>query len=51
MLNQMITRQSYQLSFNDVFHLLGWLFLAVIVVIWLVRPPFAPKAGTPIGGH
>jgi DHA2 family multidrug resistance protein len=50
-LNQMITQQGFQISFNEVFHLLGWIFLALILVIWLARPPFAPKAGAAAGGH
>ena len=45
MLDQMITQQGYQISFNEVFHLLGWVFLSLIVVVWLARPPFSAKAG------
>ena len=50
-LNGMITQQSFQMSFNEVFHVLGWVFIGLIVVIWLARPPFAPKAGAAAGGH
>jgi len=50
-INNMITQQGYQISFNEVFHLLGWIFLSLIVVIWLARPPFAAKAGPAAGGH
>ena len=45
MLDQMITQQGYQISFNEVFHLLGWVFLSLIVVVWMARPPFSAKAG------
>jgi DHA2 family multidrug resistance protein len=51
MINNMITQQGYQISFNEVFHLLGWIFLSLVVVIWLARPPFAAKAGPAAGGH
>ncbi|PWK92470.1 DHA2 family multidrug resistance protein [Fulvimonas soli] len=50
MLNQMITQQGYQISFNEIFHMLGWIFLGLILVIWMARPPFAPKAGPAAGG-
>ncbi|WP_267226197.1 DHA2 family efflux MFS transporter permease subunit [Dyella silvae] len=51
MINQTLTQQAYQLSFNEVFHLLGWIFLTLIAVVWLAKPPFEPKAGMTGGGH
>jgi MFS transporter, DHA2 family, multidrug resistance protein len=50
-LNQTITLQGLQISFNEVFHMLGWIFLSLIVVIWMAKPPFAAKAGAGGGGH
>jgi len=50
-INNMITQQGYQISFNEVFHVLGWVFIGLIVVIWMARPPFAAKAGAAAGGH
>ncbi|OOG40057.1 MFS transporter [Rhodanobacter sp. C06] len=51
-INGMITQQSFQLSFNEVFYVLGWIFIALIAVIWLAKPPFTPKTkGAPAGGH
>jgi MFS transporter, DHA2 family, multidrug resistance protein len=50
-INQIITQQSYQISFNEVFHVLGWVFLSLVLVIWLTRPPFIAKAGPAAGGH
>ena len=47
----MITQQGYQISFNEVFHLLGWVFFALVFVIWLAKPPFVAKAGAAAGGH
>jgi DHA2 family multidrug resistance protein len=47
----MITQQSYQIAFNELFHSLGWIFLGLIVVIWLAKPPFMAKAGASAGGH
>lgn len=50
-INDMITQQGYQISFNEVFHALGWVFVGLMVVIWLARPPFTAKAGPAAGGH
>ena len=49
-LNGMITQQGFQIAFNEILHALGWIFLGLIVVIWLARPPFTPKAGPAAGG-
>ncbi|SEI69623.1 DHA2 family efflux MFS transporter permease subunit [Frateuria terrea] len=52
MINQMATQQGYQISFNEVFHVLGWVFCSLVLVIWLTRPPFLAKAGPAAsGGH
>lgn len=51
MLNNMITQQGFQISFNEVFHVLGWIFIGLIFVVWLARPPFSAKAGPAAGGH
>jgi DHA2 family multidrug resistance protein len=48
-LNQMITQQGYQISFNEVFHVLGWVFCSLVLVVWMAKPPFIAKAG-PAGG-
>jgi DHA2 family multidrug resistance protein len=50
-INNMITQQGYQISFNEVFHMLGWVFIALVLVIWLAKPPFSAKAGPAAGGH
>ena len=51
-LNGIITQQSMQIGFNEIFHLLGIIFLAVIAVVWIAKPPFAAKsAGAAAGGH
>ncbi len=50
-LNQSITLQGLQISFNEIFYMLGWIFLSLIVVIWMAKPPFAAKAGAAGGGH
>jgi DHA2 family multidrug resistance protein len=50
-LNQAITLQGLQISFNEIFHVLGWVFMSLIVVIWMAKPPFAAKAGAAGGGH
>ena len=52
-LNQMISQQAVQIGFNEIFHLLGILFLVVIVFVWFAKPPFGAKPGNPAaaGGH
>ena len=44
-LNRMILQQAAQIGFNEIFHLLGILFLVVIVVVWFAKPPFVTKLG------
>ena len=44
-LEQLINNQAYQISFNEVFHLLGWVFFVLVLVVWMARPPFGAKAG------
>ena len=51
-LERMISNQAAQLGFNEIFHLLGLIFLAVIAFVWIAKPPFGAKAGAPAaGGH
>jgi MFS transporter, DHA2 family, multidrug resistance protein len=50
-INNMITQQAFQISFNEVFHLLGWVFMGLMLVIWLAKPPFSAKAARTPGGH
>ncbi len=51
-LNQMISQQAFQIGFNEMFHLLGILFLVVIGFVWLCRPPFTAKSSAAAaGGH
>ena len=52
-LNGIITQQSMQIGFNEIFHLLGIIFLAVIAVVWIAKPPFSAKGGpgAAAGGH
>ncbi|WP_305805798.1 DHA2 family efflux MFS transporter permease subunit [Stenotrophomonas sp. YIM B06876] len=49
LLSGMIDQQASQMGFNDIFYLLGWVFLAIIAFLWLARPPFGAKASP--GGH
>jgi len=54
-MNQMISQQAVQIGFNEIFHLLGILFLVVIAFVWFAKPPFAAKTGgggaAAAGGH
>lgn len=49
-LNQQIGQQAAQIGFNEIFHLLGIIFLVVIVFLWLAKPPFTAKGPKPVGG-
>ena len=40
-----ITVQAYMLSTMDVFWIAGWIFLSLIPLIWLARPPFTHGHG------
>jgi len=45
-INDMITQQGYQISFNELFYALGWIFFLLIGAVWLAKPPFATKTGS-----
>lgn len=52
MLDRMIIQQATQIGFNEIFHLLGIIFLVVILFVWIAKPPFVAKAaGAAAGGH
>jgi DHA2 family multidrug resistance protein len=40
-----ITNEAFMLSTDDIFWLSGWIFLALLVVVWLAKPPFLVKKG------
>lgn len=42
-INNVITQQGFQIAFNEVFHALGWIFLVLIAVMWLAKPPFLTR--------
>jgi len=46
-LEQVLEQQAYMLSVVEYFTLLGYMFFALVVIIWLARPPFIgmKKAG------
>ncbi|GAB3376192.1 DHA2 family efflux MFS transporter permease subunit [Lysobacter rhizosphaerae] len=51
-LERMISNQAAQIGFNEIFHLLGIIFLVVIAFVWVAKPPFVAKAGPEAaGGH
>ncbi len=41
-LDRMLGGQSFVLAVNDVFLVSGWIFFALIGLIWFARPPFTP---------
>ena len=50
-LDQVLTSQAYMLSTVDYFTLMGWMFMGLILLVWLAKPPFAAKAGPEASGH
>ncbi|HEV8695944.1 MAG TPA: DHA2 family efflux MFS transporter permease subunit [Lysobacter sp.] len=51
-MERMILNQSAQIGFNEIFYLLGIIFLGVIAFVWLAKPPFTAKVGgAAAGGH
>jgi len=53
-LERMISNQAAQIGFNEIFHLLGIIFLVVIAFVWIAKPPFQAKSGPSAeaaGGH
>ena len=49
-LDQMISQQALQIGFNEIFYVLGMIFILVIGFVWIAKPPFGAKAGAPAGG-
>ncbi|ARU88250.1 DHA2 family efflux MFS transporter permease subunit [Pseudomonas sp. M30-35] len=50
-LEQTLTSQAYMISTVDYFTLMGWIFMGLILLVWLAKPPFAAKAGPAAAGH
>ncbi|KRV73421.1 DHA2 family efflux MFS transporter permease subunit [Pseudomonas citronellolis] len=51
MLDRIVESQAYMLSTVEYFTLLGWLFLTLLAIIWLAKPPFGAKPGAAASGH
>jgi DHA2 family multidrug resistance protein len=49
-MNQVITQQAAQISFNHLFTAMGVIFIALVAVVWLAKPPFIGRSRAP-GGH
>ncbi|MEO8748341.1 MAG: DHA2 family efflux MFS transporter permease subunit [Rhodanobacter sp.] len=49
--NHAITQQATQISFNHVFDALGYIFIGLVAVVWLAKPPFVGRSRAPGGGH
>jgi MFS transporter, DHA2 family, multidrug resistance protein len=47
--NQVISNQASTLGVNDVFNMLGLMYLVLIPLIWFAKPPFGARAANP--GH
>ena len=51
MLERTLSNQAAQLGFNEIFYLLGIIFLLVIAFVWMAKPPFSAKIGQAATGH
>lgn len=43
-----VINQAYMLATNDIFWISGILFLILMALVWLARPPFLAKPGAPV---
>lgn len=43
-LYRIIINQAFMLSTNDIFWLSGWIFMSLLIVVWLTKPPFLTKS-------
>ncbi|AZF11462.1 Multidrug efflux system EmrAB-OMF, inner-membrane proton/drug antiporter EmrB (MFS type) [Pseudomonas sp. R2-37-08W] len=50
-LDQILTSQAYMMSTVDYFTLMGWVFVGLMLLVWLAKPPFGAKAGPEASGH
>jgi DHA2 family multidrug resistance protein len=46
-LDRTLSVQAYMLAANDMFWIIGWLFLVLIFFIWKTKPPFRGASGAP----
>jgi MFS transporter, DHA2 family, multidrug resistance protein len=49
LLERMVHQQAVMQSTNDVFWLSGWLFVALMLLVWFARPPRHAPAGAKAG--
>ncbi|APZ41738.1 DHA2 family efflux MFS transporter permease subunit [Acidihalobacter ferrooxydans] len=42
-----VSQQAFMLATNDFFWLSGWIFVVLLGLVWLARPPFTPKGRPP----
>jgi DHA2 family multidrug resistance protein len=47
--NVIINEQASTLAVNDVFNVLGVVYLLILPLVWLIKPPFGARA--PQSGH
>ncbi|MGO2769149.1 DHA2 family efflux MFS transporter permease subunit [Pseudomonas taetrolens] len=50
-MEQILNSQAYMFSTVDYFTLMGWLFMGLILLVWLAKPPFTAKPGPAASGH
>jgi DHA2 family multidrug resistance protein len=45
-LDGVLSNQAFMLATNDIFWILGWIFLALTALVWTTKPPFGGAAGS-----
>ena len=50
-MEQILNSQAYMFSTVDYFTLMGWLFMGLILLVWLAKPPFTAMPGPAASGH
>lgn len=43
-MERVLNQQAYMMSTVDYFTLLGWMFMGLVVIVWLARPPFIGRS-------
>jgi DHA2 family multidrug resistance protein len=45
-LDNQLANQAFMLATNDIFWVMGWIFLALMFLVWTTKPPFGGAAGS-----
>jgi DHA2 family multidrug resistance protein len=45
-LDNQLTNQAFMLATNDIFWVMGWIFLVLMALVWTTKPPFGGAMGS-----